>query len=186
MKELKEKGWIPKGRIRIVDDVSGKVLVDTHNMIVESGRRLIGAAVFDPTESKDILSPDNFTMFFESGDTLITKATMTYHDIKDNILTGSVLSITDKNIDAGNTCQVKYDVTNNYYYFKKKIQPVNDYLKISYLGTLYDGSASGLSSIMTSIGITADLATILFSRAMINPQYLRNTHTYTVTYLFYF
>ncbi len=82
-----EERYTPIGKVSIIDAETGESIVDTHNMIVKTGRQLIAKAVFGGADTEPGISFDKFKFFYEqnlAGE--LTTATMTYDKIKDNIV----------------------------------------------------------------------------------------------------
>lgn len=157
------------GHITIFDNATGKKILDTYNTIVLSGRVLIGEAIFSATDPQIELS--KFSIFFESNTTKLTTADMTYSDItpiSDN------LTMTETDSSGNSVTNPTYDSTTNSYTFTVTISADLDYFKVNAMGLRYNTGTSDSPSYT------------LFSRAIFNPRYLRNSDSYTVHYQFLF
>jgi hypothetical protein len=81
-----EERYAPVGKVSIIDAETGETLVDTHNMIVKEGRRLIAKAVFGEGEGNDpAISKANFKFFYEQNDANITTADTKFNSVQQNI-----------------------------------------------------------------------------------------------------
>jgi hypothetical protein len=190
--------YTPSGEIIITDNSSGKVILKTHNIIVQSGRILIGQAVF-ATSASQILIPTNFHMFFEKDNNIMTTPETSLSDINSNVYTETFYTgaTTTSGLSANEDIDVHLatwasgsgytyldqtkepvqDSTTLMYTFTRTVQAKSDYLKIVAIGMYY--------GTLDSTGQPSTDST-LFSRAIIDPRYLRNANTYTIKYNFYF
>lgn len=81
-----EERYTPIGKVSIIDADTGEKLVDTHNMIVKEGRRLIAKAVFGEGEGNDpAIVKDRFRFFYEQKDSRITTADTGFADVSANL-----------------------------------------------------------------------------------------------------
>lgn len=148
----------PRGHITITNDNTGEIVLDTHNLIVLSGRKLIAEAVFNGTG----LSTTNFSMFFQSNTNVQNTAETVYDDISDDLITGNVEDMLTYTAESPVYVGTAPKCT-----FQVKLSPLSNYYKINSVGLLVNGNT-------------------LFSRAIITPRHLKYGYTYTCKYEIYF
>lgn len=184
---INEEKYIPNGVVEIIDAETGEKVYETHNMIVQSGRQLILGAIFN--SSGTAFNTTNFKKFLEKQNADLTTPTMSYSDISSNLLNDSdIINRTinttinqDQNIDnltslleSGKTI----DLNKLYDKFD-----TNNLCMVMTFGVDFSSTSSQYSYI-TAVGLT--YGQTLFSRANINPVYMRNGRKYVIRYTMYF
>ena len=180
--EIKETKYSPIGVVTIYDCETHEKIFETHNMIVGTGRELIIKAIFGNSS----LASSNFKMFYDSNNRLTTDS-LKYDDLIKKDVENKITSLAYFNIDG----KLGTWTDESYSTFTEFSGPVTDtdndnnkyYINI-------DGKVE-LSSAFTVYGIGLiyspdENTNTLFSRAYIDPVYLRNGRTYLVNYKIYF
>ena len=178
--EIKETKYSPIGVITIYDCDTHEKIFETHNMIVGTGRELIIKAIFGNSG----LDSSKFKMFYDSNNRLTTDS-LKYDDLIKKDVENKITSLAYFNTDGklGTWTDESYSTFTNFN--SPEIDTGNNKYYIN-----IDGKVE-LSSAFTVYGIgliyNPDTNTnILFSRAYIDPVYLRNGRTYLVNYKIYF
>lgn len=190
----------PVGLVEVIDADTKETVYKTHNMIVKSGRTLILNSIF----SGQPIDFRKFTKYLEKSNNNITipdmtyKATQSNSDSQQNYVFGSSLlspiinepiniNATDQDIETLTNLDNKdnkvIDLTKLY----DKVDVDNTCMVLTF-GVDLSNVTSGYSEI-TSIGLIyneTDSDKILFSRANINPVYMRYGRRYVVKYTIYF
>lgn len=183
---INEEKYIPNGVVEIIDAETGEKVYETHNMIVQSGRQLILGAIFNSAGTA--FDTTKFKKFLEKQNADLTTPTMSYSDISSNLLNDSDIinpniktQATDQNIDnltslleSGKTI----DLNKLYDKFD-----TNNLCMVMTFGVDFSSTSSQYSYI-TAVGLTYEQT--LFSRANINPVYMRNGRKYVIRYTMYF
>lgn len=181
--EIKEAKYSPIGIVTIYDCKSHEKIFETHNMIVGTGRELIIKAIFGNSS----LSSSNFKMFYDSNNRLTTDS-LKYDNLIENDVEGKITSLAYFNIDGESDGKLGTWTEPSYSEFIDFSGPTTDNNKY-YINI--DGKVE-LSSAFTVYGIGLiyynpnTKTNTLFSRAYIDPVYLRNGRTYLVNYKIYF
>lgn len=195
---LTEKSYVPQGIIQIYDIESKEKIYETHNMIVGSGRSLISNAIF----CNKPIDPSKFIMFFDnySGPTIFS---MTMDFLKTNNIIKYPIDNSGNEVTrlghyreiASENGDVEYDFNTYYTYGNQtsdiqNISAVNNEYPVKIDGIIkYDTADTNNNIIITGIGIEykeSEDSSILFSRAYIDPVYMRPGRKYLVHYTLYF
>ena len=190
----------PVGLVEVIDADTKETVYKTHNMIVKSGRTLILNSLFNGQP----IDFSKFTKYLEKSNNNITIPDMTYKATQSNsdsqqdyVFGSSLLSpiinesihteATDQDIDTLTNLDNKdnkvIDLTKLY----DKVDVDNTCMVLTF-GVDLSNVTSGYSEI-TSIGLIYNKTAnnkILFSRANINPVYMRYGRRYVVKYTIYF
>lgn len=181
-------------KINFYDFYTHELIYSTHNMIVGTGRSMILKAIFGGN-SEDAIDPTKFKIFFDDRDSVTTES-FTINTILNNGANHIFLS-TDTNATSigkymqedentykfvlnnseteKNQC-LTINTTNNEYYIT-----INGIIEKSNSNIIYGlGLIYGTGDTVNSSSYT------LFSRAYIDPVYLRKSRKYMVEYIMYF
>lgn len=179
--EITETKYSPTGVVTIYDYDTHEKIFETHNMIVGTGRELIINAIFGNSS----LDKSKFKMFYDSNNRLTTDSLKYNYLIKKDV-EDKITSLAYFNTDGKlGTWTEPYSDSE----FTEFSGPVTDPDNNKYYINI-DGKVE-LSSAFTVYGIGLIYSkdannNILFSRAYIDPVYLRNGRTYLVNYKIYF
>lgn len=183
---INEEKYIPNGVVEIIDAETGEKVYETHNMIVQSGRKLILGAIFNSAETA--FNTTKFKKFLEKQNADLTTPTMSYSDISSNLLDDSDIinrtiktQATEQNID-NLTSLLESGKTINLNKLYDKFD-INNLCMVMTFGVDFSSTSSQYSYI-TAVGLTYEQT--LFSRANINPVYMRNGRKYVIRYTMYF
>ena len=179
----------PVGLVEIVDCESGECVYKTHNMIVDTGRQLILNALFK--SGGEILKQANFIKYAEKNNQTITTPEFVY--INDKVNSSNVpYSVRESNILTDGIQNTSINTTTaitgpNETTYTDKLDAENIKIELHFKIAYEKGNATYLP--ITSIGLLYkkdDGTKVLFSRAAIDPVYMRYGRTYIVHYTIYF
>jgi len=179
---INENQYSLTGLVKIYDAETNELVYETHNMIVESGRKLILKAIFN----KSALDPAKFKKYYETNNEALTTPNMAYSNIQSNVsetmaaiatTSGSTVTYNQTTVTTpGSATQTTYTDTVNEngicmeMHFKIA-KATNVMEPVTAIGLLYNTSGSNYT---------------LFSRAAIDPVFMRPDRVYICHYTLYF